>query len=124
MHAGSSFIMEVFMETDSQNAFLILNSLGQRSQFSDSFVDMYPFLVSVSMQRCFPSKAVGLFRCLSYLNSVLVDAADEKDRFMDAFLRCLQEGPLNSAHPLFFLSLERTAVRICENLRKFPSTIL
>jgi hypothetical protein len=43
---------------------------------------------------------------------------------MDVFLRCLQEGPLDSTHPLFFLSLERTAVRICENLRKFLSMIL
>ena len=43
---------------------------------------------------------------------------------MDVFLRCLQEGPLDSAHPLFFLSLERTAVRVCENLRKLLSMTL
>lgn len=64
----------------------------------------------------------GLYwRYLSSLKKVLLNAADEKDRFMHTFLRYLREGPLNPSHPLFFLSYERTAVRICENLRKFLS---
>ena len=45
-------------------------------------------------------------------------AADEKDRFLSTFLRCLYTGPLDINHAFFFLSEERTAVRVCENLRK------
>jgi hypothetical protein len=37
---------------------------------------------------------------------------------METFLQCLWSGPLASNNPMFFQSLERTAVRICENLRK------
>lgn len=50
--------------------------------------------------------------------------ADEKDRFMHTFLRYLREGPLNPSHPLFFLSYERTAVRICENLHTLYDYVL
>ncbi|KAH9538566.1 hypothetical protein CY35_15G013600 [Sphagnum magellanicum] len=45
-----------------------------------------------------------------------VCAAEEKGRFLHTFLNCLHKGPLQSNHALFFLSVERTAVRICENL--------
>ncbi|XP_024397274.1 nodulin homeobox isoform X2 [Physcomitrium patens] len=50
--------------------------------------------------------------------------ADEKDRFMHTFLRCLREGPLDLSHPLFFLTFERTAVRICENLHTLYDYVL
>ncbi|KAG0559347.1 hypothetical protein KC19_10G098500 [Ceratodon purpureus] len=59
-----------------------------------------------------------------YCFNAEVCPADEKDRFMDVFLRCLQEGPLDPTHPLFFLSLERTAVRICENLHTLYDYVL
>jgi hypothetical protein len=53
-----------------------------------------------------------------------VCAAEEKDRFLRTFLNCLHKGPLRPNDALFFHSVERTAVRICENLRTLHDYVL
>ncbi|EFJ13100.1 hypothetical protein SELMODRAFT_446415 [Selaginella moellendorffii] len=58
---------------------------------------------------------VKLFANLHCFNPE-VCPADEKDRFLCLFMRCLSAGPLSPLSSSFFMTSDQTAVRVCENL--------
>jgi hypothetical protein len=97
----------------------IVGTSGQEEVSSVPEFNVVPPVASASQIRA--ALLVKLFANLFCYNPE-VCAAEEKDRFLRTFLNCLHKGPLQPNHALFFHSVERTAVRICENLRKILSS--
>ncbi|CAK9225190.1 unnamed protein product [Sphagnum troendelagicum] len=99
----------------------IVGTSGQEEASSVPEFNVVPPVASASQIRA--ALLVKLFANLFCYNPE-VCAAEEKDRFLRTFLNCLHKGPLQPNHALFFHSVERTAVRICENLRTLHDYVL
>ncbi|CAM6023049.1 unnamed protein product, partial [Sphagnum balticum] len=99
----------------------IVGTSGQEEASSVPEFNVVPPVASASQIRA--ALLVKLFANLFCYNPE-VCAAEEKDRFLRTFLNCLHNGPLRPNHALFFHSVERTAVRICENLRTLHDYVL
>ncbi|CAM6045908.1 unnamed protein product [Sphagnum compactum] len=99
----------------------IVGTSGQEEASSVPEFNVVPPVASASQIRA--ALLVKLFANLFCYNPE-VCAAEEKDRFLRTFLNCLHKGPLRPNHALFFHSVERTAVRICENLRTLHDYVL
>ncbi|CAK9224387.1 unnamed protein product [Sphagnum troendelagicum] len=99
----------------------IVGTSGQEETNSVPEFNVVPPVASASQIRA--ALLVKLFANLFCYNPE-VCAAEEKDRFLRTFLNCLHKGPLRPNHALFFHSVERTAVRICENLRTLHDYVL
>ncbi|CAM6073226.1 unnamed protein product [Sphagnum tenellum] len=99
----------------------IVGTSGQEETNSVPEFNVLPPVASASQIRA--ALLVKLFANLFCYNPE-VCAAEEKDRFLRTFLNCLHKGPLRPNHALFFHSVERTAVRICENLRTLHDYVL
>ncbi|KAH8965882.1 hypothetical protein BDL97_04G139900 [Sphagnum fallax] len=99
----------------------IVGTSGQEEVSSVPEFNVVPPVASASQIRA--ALLVKLFANLFCYNPE-VCAAEEKDRFLRTFLNCLHKGPLQPNHALFFHSVERTAVRICENLRTLHDYVL